>query len=99
MSRRRYKRKSITEELLDALYELTGYAWQVGAVITALLLFLTYLVYDWVDHLSTLGGRSPALTALFSSFGWAVYLLPLILLVVAVLFGLKTLDTYEKGRF
>lgn len=36
MSRRRYKRKSS----FDELFELAGFVWQIGAVVSGVLLFL-----------------------------------------------------------
>ncbi len=38
------KENSNIEELLEQLFKLTGYIWQVGAVVTAFLLFLSYSV-------------------------------------------------------
>ncbi len=81
------------------LFELTGFVWQIGAAVTATLLFLSYMAYGWAENLNTIGERTAALSAVIANVGWAVYLLPLILTILAVLFGVKTFDTYIKERF
>ena len=99
MGRRRYKRKSIPDELFDVLFELTGFAWQIGAVVTGALLFLSYMAYDWVDTLIATAEKSPVLSAVATNVGWVVYLLPLMFAVLAILFGVKTYSTYRHEHF
>lgn len=95
----RRKRRSDLGNLLDILFELTGFIWQIGAGVTAILLFLSYEAYEWAENLNTVGGSSAMLSTAFVSLGWAVYLLPLMLAVLTVLFGAKTFDTYIKEHF
>jgi hypothetical protein len=99
MGRRRYKRKSSFDELFDMLFELTGFVWQIGAVVTGVLLFLSYIAYDWADTWIATAEKSPVLSSIVTNFGWAVFLLPLMFAVFAVLFGVKTYDTYRNEHF
>lgn len=80
------------------LFEMTGYFWQVGAVVTALLLFLSFNAYQWVDKLNAVGNTRTNLAVLIESYGWILYLLPLIIVVFAFIFGIKTYDTYRNGH-
>lgn len=95
MGRRRYKRKSDFNELLD----LAGVVWQIGIVVSGVLLFLSYIAYDWVDTLIATAEKSPFLSPIVTNFGWAPYLLPLMLVIFAVLFGVKTYEAYRNEHF
>ena len=99
MGRRRYKRKSSSDELFDLLFDLTGFVWQIGAVVSGVLLFLSYIAYDWVDTLIATAEKSPFLSPIVTNFGWAPYLLPLMLVIFAVLFGVKTYEAYRNEHF
>lgn len=99
MGRRRYKRKSSFDELFDVLFELAGFVWQIGAVVTGGLLFLSYVAYDWVDTWIASVEKSPMLSPIATNYGWAAYCLPLILMLLAILFGVKTYETYSKQHF
>ncbi len=99
MSRRRYRKKSNFGGLFELLLELTGFVWQIGAVATVALLYMSYMAYGWADNLIAVGEKSTALSAVFANFGFGVYLLPLMLVILACLFGVKTFDSYTKGRF
>ncbi|MDD5581563.1 MAG: hypothetical protein PHY16_20140 [Methylobacter sp.] len=98
MARRRYRRKSLSEDLFDMLFELTGFVWQIGAAVTGALLFFSYLSYDWAAAWIATAEKSPVLSAIAANFGWVAYLLPLMLIIFAVLFGAKTYDTYRNGH-
>ena len=99
MGRRRYKRKSSFDELFDMLFELTGFVWQIGAVVTGVLLFLSYIAYDWADTWIVTAEKSSMLSPIVTNFGWAAYCLPLMFIVFAVLFGVKTYETYSNEHF
>jgi hypothetical protein len=99
MSRRRYKRKSNFNELFDLLFDLTGFVWQIGAVVSGVLLFLSYIAYDWADTWIAAAEKSPFLSPIATNFGWAAYLLPLMFVVLAALFGVKTYETYRNEHF
>ena len=75
---------------------MTGFVWQIGAVVTGVLVFLSYMAYDWVETLIATAEKSPVLSSIVTNFGWAVFLLPLMFAVFAVLFGVKTYDTYRN---
>jgi TRAP-type C4-dicarboxylate transport system permease small subunit len=96
MGHRRYKRKSSVDELFDVLFELTGFFWPVGAVVTGVLLFLSYMAYDWVETGITNAEKSPMLLQVAINFGWMGYLLPLMLTILALLFGVKTYNAYRN---
>ena len=89
------RRNSIPEELVEQLFELTGYIWQVGTVVTLSLLFLSYKSYSWVDSIVADGEGRPIMAAL-EKLSWILYSLPAIILFIAVIFALKTYTTYRK---
>lgn len=95
----RRRRKSNSDGILDALYDLTGLFWPVGAVVSTVLLFLSFNAYDWVTNKYMIALSSPNLVQLTQSFGWAIYSLPLILAVLAFIFGLKAYDSYRNVHF
>ncbi|MBU2894801.1 hypothetical protein KO495_15970 [Colwellia sp. D2M02] len=88
------RRNSIPDELLEQFFEITGYIWQVGAVVTGIFLFLTYKSYFWISSTieSTLG--KPIMAAM-EQLSFILYLLPVSMLFLAVVFGLKTYSTYR----
>ncbi len=99
MGRRRYRRKSSFDELFDLLFELTGFVWQIGAVVSGVLLFLSYMAYDWAETWIATAEKSPMLSPIATNFGWSAYLLPLMFAVFAVLFGVKSYSTYRNQYF
>lgn len=96
MGSRRYRRKSSFDELFDLLFELTVFVWQIGAVVSGVLLFLSYMTYAWAETWITAAEKSPMLSPIATNFGWSAYLLPLMFAVFAVLFGAKAYDTYRN---
>lgn len=96
MARRGYRRKSLFDELFDMLFELSGFVWQIGAGVTGALLFFSYLAYDWADAWIATAYKSPMLSAIATNFGWVAYLLPVMLIIFAVLFGVKTYGSYSN---
>lgn len=100
MGRRRFRKKNGIEGLFDMFFELAGYFWQVGAGVTAILLFCAYEAYGWAEAWSVNGGQSAMGKAIVSNFAWAVYSVPVMFLAVAVMFGLRTWKTYcDQHRF
>jgi hypothetical protein len=100
MGRRRSRKKNGIEGLFDMFFELAGYFWQVGAGVTVALLFFAYEAYSWAEAWSVNGGQSAMGKAIVSNFAWAVYAVPVILLALAGMFGLRTWKTYcDQHRF
>lgn len=103
MSYKRYKRQSILEQLFELLIELTGYFWQIGAIVTVVLLSFSYIALDWADNVISAVGQSPVFVGIIANLGWPAYCLPysipLLLMALAILFAWKTLDTFSNGRF
>jgi hypothetical protein len=94
------RRETVLEKFFDMAFELTGYIWQVGAAVTAALLFFAYEAYGWAETWSVNGGQSAMGKAIVSNFAGAVYAVPVVLLAVAVMFGLRTWKTYcDQHRF
>ena len=96
MGRRR--RNSILEELFEGLFDVLSDAsdmfWQVGAVVSAVLMLMTFLTLDWVADQYAHAATSPYLGALINGIGWMLYLLPLMIAVFAVIFGVKAYQAY-----
>ena len=90
----RRKRTSPIEDLLELCYEIIGYFWQVGAVITAIFFFLGlhFLDYALIYQIP----ENTYLTALFSQLSWLPYLMPAALFFLSFLFGIKSYNTYQK---
>ena len=78
------------------LFELTCFVWQIGAAVTVALLFFSYLAYDWADAWIATAEKSPMLSVIATNFGWVAYLLPLMLVIFSVLFGVKAYDTHRN---
>jgi hypothetical protein len=88
------RRETVLEKFFDMAFELTGYIWQVGAAVTVVLLFCAYEAYGWAETWSANGAQSARGTAIVTNLAWAVYSVPVMLLALAVMFGLKTYKTY-----
>lgn len=89
------KRKSTIEELFDVLYELTEMFWMVGVVVSGLLVFGSLMAFRWVAKITSensLGWLSGAVNE--SWLGYAIYLLPLTLLFLALFFAGRSINTY-----
>lgn len=97
MSRR--KRQSTTEDALELLFELTGLYWQIGAIVSVILTLVSFNTYTWVDEQYVKALSSPFLGQLAYSYGWVIYLLPLIILGLAMMFCMKSYDSYLRGHF
>lgn len=100
--RRKRRKPSIVEDLMDALYELTGMFWQVGAVITALLGLLTLgLTVKIHSVISVPIDPHSLVSAILTQdwMRWLAYLFPLVLGIVTYLFGLRTYRAYQESRW
>ena len=86
----------VFDQLFEALFELTGLFWQVGAFVTSLLIILALIAMRWVTVQNIELAASPLLSHLAESYGWLLYLLPLMLFVIAWLFGKETYYAYRK---
>ncbi|MGS3143427.1 hypothetical protein ACB274_12655 [Aeromonas sanarellii] len=91
------RRNSILEELLEQLWELTGYFWQVGVAITLLLAYLTYRTYNWISSVEQSSSGKP-INAFFEQLHWLYYFIPLLSLFLTVVFGLKSYASYRKQK-
>lgn len=89
------RRNSRLEELLEQLWKLTGYFWQVGVAITLLLAYLTYRAYNWISSVEQSSSGKP-INAFFEQFYWLYYFIPLLFLFLTVVFGLKSYASYRK---
>ena len=91
------RRNSILEELLEKLWELTGYFWQAGVTITLLLAYLTYRAYNWISSVEKSSSGKP-INAFFEQLHWLYYFIPSLLLFLTVVFGLKSYASYRKQK-
>lgn len=89
------KRKSTIEELFSALYELTEVFWVVGAVVSGFLVFGSFVALEWVVTITSensLGWLSEVVNN--SWVGYAMYLLPILLFLLALIFAGRSINTY-----
>lgn len=93
------RRKSAAEDLLDLIFELTGMFWQIGAIASAVLILVSFTAFDWADGQYEKALSSPYLNQLAHSYGWVFYLLPLMIVCIASILGLKSYESYRKGQF
>lgn len=96
MGRRR--RKSISEGLLDVLSDLTDMFWQVGAVVGAVLMFVSFWTADWAVDQYIRASTSSYLGPSIQTFGWVYFLLPLMIAVLAVIFAAKSYQAFARDH-
>lgn len=94
MGRRR--RQSISEDLFDVLSDLTDMFWQVGAVVSAILMFASFWTLDWAIDQYIRASASPLFGGLTQNFGWLYFLLPLMVAALAVIFGFKSYLAFNR---
>ncbi|MDD2662109.1 MAG: hypothetical protein PHY54_20900 [Methylococcales bacterium] len=99
MSRRRRHKQSTAEDLLDLIFELTGMFWQIGAVVSAVLILTSLTAFDWADDQYAKALSSTNLGQLAQSYGLVFYLIPLMIAGIAIILGLKSLESYRKDQF
>jgi len=92
------RRKSTSEGLFDVLSDLTDMFWQVGAVVGAVLMFVSFWTLDLAVDQYTRASASTLLGQLAQSFGWVYFLLPLMIAVLAVFFGVRSHISRSAGK-
>lgn len=92
------KRKSASEDLIDMLFEATGIFWQVGAVVSVVIAILSGWSFFWIESLIENQAGSTSVGAVVESLSWLYYSLPIILGLIAVLFGWKTYQAYVSQQ-
>ncbi len=90
----RRKRKSMSEDVFDVLSFLTDMFWQIGAVVGAVLMFVSFWTADWAVDQYIRASTSPYLGQSVHIFGWIYFLLPLMIAALAVLFGVKSYQAF-----
>ena len=85
------EKKTDMQKLFDALFDMTGFIWQVGAVVTAILILASIRSFIWVTEVRN--QDSAAATLIFEHFSWVFYAIPILIGFIAWLFALKT---YQK---
>jgi len=96
MGRRR--RKSMSEDLFDVLSDLTDMFWQVGAVVGAVLMFVSFWALDLAVDQYARASASTLLGPLAQSFGWVYFLLPLMIAAFAIFFGAKSYQAFIRDH-
>jgi hypothetical protein len=96
MGRRR--RKSTSEGLFDVLSDLTDMFWQVGAVVSAVLMFVSFWTLDLAVDQYARASISPYLGPSVQIFGWVYFLIPLMIAVLAVFFGAKSYQAFARDH-
>lgn len=94
----RRKRKSISEDLFDVLSDLTDMFWQVGAVVSAVLMFVSFWAADWAVDQYIRASTSPYLGPSIQSFGWVYFLLPAMIAALAIFFGAKSYQAFTRDH-
>lgn len=92
----RRKRQSTLEELLEFVFDMTGMFWQFGAFVSTVLMFISFTGFDWADEQYAKTLSSPYFGQFAHSYGWVVYLLPIMVAVIAILLGLKSYESYRR---
>jgi len=96
MGRRR--RKSTSEGLFDVLSDLTDMFWQVGAIVGTVLMVVSFWTLDLAVNQYARASTSPYLGPSIQSFGWAYFLLPLMIAAFAIFFGAKSYQTFTRDH-
>ena len=91
-----YRRKSVIEELLEMLYEITGMSWKIGAVITTGIMLLAIAAFFTVMDWHATGGSSTMLAPMVRTWGWIGYALPAGIWFLGYIFGSKTYEVYLR---
>lgn len=91
----RKSKESALELLLSQFWDMTGYFWQVGAVITVILLCGAAASAVWVINFEQ-GLTDSPISQIFQNLSWLFYSIPLIILGISFLFGRWTYFSYLK---
>ena len=87
--------KSILEELLSQLWDLTDCIWQFGAGVSVIFGFLSIKSFLWVRAIEQ-GFTGKPIEAMFEQFSWFLYLIPIICLLFSLLFGKRAYASYNE---
>lgn len=91
----RRKKHSIPDELLDQLWEITAYFWQVGAVVSGL--FAALCVYSFFEvHAFGSNFSGQPMDMIIEKIYWLLFLLPITCLLFSVLFGKRAYASYRE---
>lgn len=91
-----YRKKK--DGLVELLFEASGLFWQFGAAVTVGLVIAAGFAFLFVHDHIVAAEANPMLAPVAHAYGWFGYLFPIILFVLAALFGFKTLTTYSEQR-
>lgn len=89
--------KSILEELLSQLWDLTDCIWQFGAGVSVFFGFLSIKSFLWVQAIEQDFTGKP-MAAMFEQFSWIFYLLPIICLLVSIFVGKRAYVAFHEQR-
>lgn len=93
-----YRKKK--DGLVELLFEASGLFWQFGAAVTVGLVIVAGFAFLFVHDHIVAAEANPMLAPAAHAYGWLCYLLPIILLALAAVFGRKTLATYlQQNRY
>ena len=92
----RRKRKSISEDLFDVLTDLTDMFWQVGAIVSTVLMFVSFWTLDLAVDQYARASTSPYLGPSVHIFGWLYFLLPMMIAGLAIFFGAKSCRVFSR---
>ena len=95
----RRKRQSTAEGLLELIFDMTGMFWQIGAVVSSVLMFVSFTAFDWANDQYAKTLSSPYLSQLAQSYGWVFYLIPLMIAGIAIMLGLKSYESYRREHY
>lgn len=88
------RRENNLSECVDMLYEITGHFWQIGVIISLLLWALTTFFLFWGYGLHT-QEQTTVITSIFEKFSIIFYMPFLLTLFFAVVFSLKSYQTFK----
>ncbi|WMN59559.1 hypothetical protein NI389_15485 [Pseudoalteromonas xiamenensis] len=89
--------RKLIESTLGQLFELASDFWQFSALVSALLVLASFKAISWAHELVTVSGERP-ITYLFEYFSFLFYLVPIILIGFAFVFGRKAFVGYLEIR-
>jgi len=91
------RRKNNATDTIEQLFEVSGYFWPVGLVISIIFATLTLLSFNYIQNLGSSENDSPILAGL-KSLKNLMYLLPIILACITAIFSFKTYATFLKNK-
>lgn len=91
----RRSKNSIFEELLNQLWDLSAFIWQVGGAISLFCVLLSIKSFLWVRGVEQSFTGKP-IEAMFEQFSWLLYLIPIICLLFSFLFGKRAYTSYRE---